>query len=184
MGLFRKKPGVQEMRASLGLVPGEPVAVHRYLPLLRDAVNGAAMYREPSEIADDMGVGYSATPQQKTAIVQTVMSELSSVKLRIDKLCEVRPETAQLLGVHVAATDYLQQFHRTAEQWGLGLRQEFAGNMPAAKGHFAESDRLGSELQRLRQTFASELRLLARSEKRLYSELGLPRQSLIRLSLA
>ena len=183
MRLFGKKPSMNEKRLALGLIEGATVAVHRYVPLLRDALNGAAMYREPKEIADDMGIPYSATPQQEAAVLQILASEFSSLRLRIDKLTEVRPETAQLLDVHVAAANYLQQFQRTAELGNIGLAQEFSGNVSEARRLYAESDRVGDELQGMRKVLAAELRRLARADSTLYASLGIPQQTLIRLSL-
>lgn len=183
MGWFRKKPSMQERRASLGLIPGNPIATHRYIPLLRDAVNGAAIYREPSEIADDMGVGHASGSEQERIILQTVAGEFSSLKLRIARLEEVRPDTVPLLDVHVAACDYLQQFLRTSEYWNTGLAQEFGGNLAEAKRLYAKSDRAGNELQALRQRLAIELRRLARADSRLYAELAIQQQTLVRLSL-
>lgn len=184
MSWFRKKPSMQEKRDALGLIPGSRVPFHRYAPMLRDAFNAAAMYRGPSEIADDMGIGKSTTPEQKTVLLETVTVEFSALYVRIDRLREVRPEISTLLDLHVAAISYLEGFMMTADRWNVGLRVEFQGNDREAAHLYAESDRLGASLQGARQLLAAELRQLRRKERTLYDALEIQGQDLVRLNLA
>jgi hypothetical protein len=183
MGWFRKKPSVQEMRADLGLIAGDPVPLHQYAPVLRDALNGAAIYREPSEIADDMGIGRSATPDQETALLQTLSNEFSGLTSRVHRLNEMRPDVAELLELHVAVADYLRQFTMVADSWNAGLRAEFQGDAQEAARLYAVSDRLGKERQTAQRRLAAELRSLQRKERSLYATLAIPHDTLVRLAL-
>jgi hypothetical protein len=183
MGWFRKKPSVQEMKADLGLITGDPVPFQRYALVLRTALMNAADYRQPGEIAGQMGLGKSITPEQGAAILDGVMYDFSAVYGALQRLRDMRPDIPHLLDVHVAAVSYLEQFMMAADRENVTLRLDLQGETQEASRLHDEAKRRDTEVVKTRDLLAAELGQLNRRDRALYASLEIPHESLIRLGL-
>jgi hypothetical protein len=121
------QPSLQEQRDALGLIPGNVEPLSRYAPALRNALMNAVDYRRPPEIAEEMGIGKSFTPEQGSAILDAVMYDFSALYGALQRLRDMRPDIPHLLDVHVAAVEYLEQFMMAADAENVTLRLDVRG---------------------------------------------------------